>query len=513
MKPRSTRRPAALGSLALLLLPVSAEAGSIPTASLRVSATVGAWQPLDIADVAKTIEQAALEVLTKPGLLQVERRAGKKAPAGGAEPELDYAIEIKGRILDEAESHTVYLSFAPGRKNDLPSFQASDTVVLSKLDRRKMVERIEASAKKAATELLESLKPALSSAQKPPGAAYVDVLPDKRATPWQWAEPVIETNLGKQGAHDLYSKNSDERGKALRALVSWSLTDAGAYPQLINCTLKHPDTETRRSCLKALARPSRRNGAVQRVVISAFRRDKAREVKAEAEEQMMYFTGGGRDEAIQAWLESAAACESTGPLKQLGDLPNLDLTIKSCLVACGKKEKYQRSKSSCIELLEPLSFTRRRAVVWRFLDEVNPESPLYLEGAGEREGSIGTDWQRAMESLLDASTRWDPAVEEILWRRYQRFLSSFALDALAGYGAPSERLAGRLLEALQTGGDHRVLWGLKRMSAQSPPIRAMVRDKVAELKATGQYPKTVTKQALEELLRDLEKQSKKEGAE
>ncbi|MFO0722982.1 MAG: hypothetical protein U1E65_04295 [Myxococcota bacterium] len=486
--------------------PGAAEAATIPSATLKVSATVGSWQPLDIADVAKTIEQAALEVLTKPGLLQIERQAGKKEAVT-----LDYAIEIRGRILDEAESHTVYLSFSPGKKSDLPSFQASDTVSLQKLEKKAMVQKIEASAKKAASELLESLRPALERGQKPADAPFVDVLPDKRATPWQWPEVVLSDTNQKLGKHDLYSKNADERGAALRVAVSAALANPRQVGILEACALKHPDQETRLGCLKGLSRASRRSVAVQRVVISAFRHDKADQIRSEADAQMVFFTGAGREEAIQAWLESASSCQTPGPLAELGDLPNLDLAIKSCLLACGKREKYQRGKSTCIGLLGPLGYSRRKAVLWRSLDEVSPEAPLYLEGAGDAEGRIGTDWQRAVEAILDVSTRWDPALEEILWRRYQRFLSSFALDALAGYGAPSERLAGRLLEALQTsGGSYPLLWGLKRMAAKDPKIRAQVKDKIAEMKATGAYPKSIDKRALEDLLKDLERQNQKE---
>lgn len=133
----------------------AAQAASLPTVSYRVSATVGTWQPLDVGDVAKTIGETALEVLTQPGLAQIERVSG----AAALTPEGDYLLEVKGRLLDEAETHTIYLSFGPNKADDLPSFRATDTVVLSKLDRRAMLQKITESSRKAAAELLTMVRP------------------------------------------------------------------------------------------------------------------------------------------------------------------------------------------------------------------------------------------------------------------------------------------------------------------------------------------------------------------
>lgn len=487
--------------IALLLVAGSAQAAPLPTVSYRVSATVGTWQPLEIADVAKTIGENALEVLSKPGLAQIEKVAGKAA----REPAGDYIIEVKGRLLDEAETHTIYLSFGPNKASDLPSFRASDTVVLSKLDRRAMLAKIAESSKKAAGELLALMRPSLERARAGKSLSAPETLPDDRPMPWKWPEVVIPR--GKSGgAHDLFAKGGDARNAALRYHASNVRADDVASRQALErCALSHPDDDLRRRCLEALAIASRTVPSTQRVVIEVFRKDDESRVINEADEQMQYFSGGARADAEQAWLEAAARGRVSGVVENLGDVPNLDVVIRSCMLACGKKPKYQRSKSACIELLPPLSFARRRAVLWRFLEENDADSPYYLEGAGDREGSHGTDWQRAVESLLEASTRWDPELEEVLWRRYQRSLSSFALDALAGYGAPSPRLAGRLLEALQTAGDNSLVWGLLRMAKQDPALRPKIADELAMLVSTGNYPKSIHKRVLDDAVRDLAK--------
>src|SRR5262249_38055374 len=158
---------------------------------------------------------------------------------------------------------------------------------------------------------------------------------------------------------------------------------------LERCVLDHKMEDMRLGCLKALRPLARKSAPTQRVVIEAFRRDSESDVRGEASEQMTYFSGAARTEAVAAWLESLARCSAIGPLDQLGDLPNLDIAVKSCLMACGKKPKYQRSKRSCIEALKPVPLERRRRLLWRHLEENDTESPYYVEGAGEREGSTG----------------------------------------------------------------------------------------------------------------------------
>ncbi len=497
-----------IASLAAALPGGLAWAAPLPTVSYRVSATVGTWQPLEIADVAKTIGETALEVLTKPGLAQIERVSGKSAEA----PAGDYLIEVKGRLLDEAETHTIYLSFGPNKASDLPSFRASDTVVLSKLDRRAMLQKIAESSRKASTELLALMRPSLERARAGQSLAAPSTLPEDRPLPWKWPDVVIPRDMGKGGQHDLFSKSHDARSAALRYHASRVRSDDRASRgALERCALSHSDDDFRRQCLEALAIESRREPATQRVVIEVFRKDDDSRVLTEADDQMQYFSGAGRDDAAQAWLEAAAKCRVSGAVEKLGEVPNLDVVIRSCMLACGKKPKYQRSKRSCIELLSPLGYARRRAILWRFLEENDGDSPYYLEGAGSGEGSSGTDWQWSVEALLDVSTRWDPELEELLWRRYQRSLSSFALDALAGYGAPSPRLADRLTEALQTAGDHQVVWGLKRMAAADPKLRPKIVDALAMMLHSGNYPKNLQKRVLEDAVRDLNKLTQKEG--
>jgi hypothetical protein len=479
----------------------AALAASLPTVSYRVSATVGTWQPLDVGDVAKTIGETALEVLTQPGLAQIERVSG----AAALTPEGDYLLEVKGRLLDEAETHTIYLSFGPNKADDLPSFRATDTVVLSKLDRRAMLQKITESSRKAAAELLAMVRPALERAKA--GKTTVELPPDNRPLPWRWPEVSLPKLPG--GKYDLFASSAEARELALRHHVARLRADDAVSRRVVErCALEQKDTDLRRRCLEALAFASRTHGTTQRVVIEVFRKDTDSRVLGEADEQMQYFSGPARADAEQAWLEAAARGRVSSALEQLGEVPNLDVVIRSCLLASAKKQHYERSKRPCLELLPPLSYARRRAILWRFLEETDANSPYYLEGAGESEGRTGTEWQWAVEALLEESHTWDPALEEILWRRYQRSLSSFALDALSGWGAPSKRLVDRLLEAVQTGGDHGTVWGLKRMAQQDPALAPQILDGLSMMLQTGNYPKAIHKRVIEDAVRELSKPAK-----
>jgi hypothetical protein len=479
-------------------------AAAIPAVSYRVRATAGSWQPMTVADLAKTVEQATLEVLSKPGLMAL-----RKDPAKSGPPSADYGLMIEGRLLDEAETFSVFLSFHGGTKSDLGSFEASETVSLKTKARQEILGRVEGAAKKAGATLIAALKPALERAARAPNASPGAAKEEPRKLPFSWGEVQIPDLRFSAGKVDLDAKSGEERAASLRLLTSLVLADdPGARNHLESCALGHKDPQLRRGCLAALAPASRRHPPTQRVVIEAYRKDKNGDVRKEAGEQMLYFTGPARKEAVQAWLESAARCEGSGPLDQLGDLPNLDLAVDRCLFECGKKPKYQRSKRSCIELMEPIPHRRRMAILWKYLQETNPDSPYYLEGGGASEGSRGTDWQWAAEKAIEQATRWDPAIEDIFWARYQRELSSFALDVLSDWAAPSPRLAGRLLEALQSGGDRGVLHGLQRIAKVVPETRPMIQEKLAELLHTRAYPKSIGENDLKNTLQALAKEAR-----
>lgn len=489
-----------------LLASPAAQAGDPPSVEYEVKASAGSWRPLDLGDLRRTIEHAALEVLTKPGLM----RLGKRTKDAGA-VDGDYRLEIHGRLLDEAETHTVYLSFGPGTNHDLPSFTASHSTSLKKKSRPEMLSAVQGSATAAATELIGALRPHLAragSAAKPSSARPTERFKDDGKWPFAWSEMHVPPGSMSTLEKDLFGSHHDKRMAAFRVAASRAKDEDGARNLMERCALRHDKEDLRRLCLEALRGPARRFAPTQRVVIEVLRRDTDRRVLDEASEQMSHFTGIAREEAIQAWLEQVARGHNHGMLSKVGDLPNLDLAIRSCLFETGKQKKGYRSRSGCLELMGPLGHARRVAVLWRFLEETDANKPYYLDGAGDAEGRIGTDWQRAVEAVLEEAPAWDPELGEILWRRYERDLSSFALRALAEYAAPSVPMADRLAEVFQTTGDHHALDGLERMAKHSAELRPKIVDKLTELQVTGNYPKGRTgERQLEERIKRIQRRA------
>jgi hypothetical protein len=458
--------------------PVAA-AGARPSVSYATKATMGAWQPLEPADLAKLVEATALDTLSAPGLLELRAR----------DATADYVVELHAHVVDEAELHTLGLSFGPGRLDALPSLRVADTIPLSKLDRKQMVERVQASTRKLAAQLLGALRPHLDAA---PGAAPP---PPPDVPPAQWPRPVLPNAPAAELA-ELLSKRQETAERAIRVTIAAG--GPAARRRLERCALAQPIAELRQKCLDGLGRAARTDPNTQRVVLEVYRTDRDERVVREAAEITAYFAGPMRDEAIQAWLARTAAGEPEGLLEGVGDVPNLDAAIVGCLSRAAKRE---RAKGACIELVEPLSYARRRAVLWPVVRELDPRSPRYLKGAGSSEGSIGTEWQRGVEALLLRATRWDPELEAVLWARWQRASSSFALDALADWGAPSPGLLDKLLEVVSTAGSPRALRGVERLIKADPSLAESARERVALLRVSGAYPKSIRGEDLERIER------------
>jgi hypothetical protein len=89
------------------------------------------------------------------------------------------------------------------------------------------------------------------------------------------------------------------------------------------------------------------------------------------------FVGLSRKECIETWLElvssdatpSQTAREVASVLAEEGDVPNLDFAVAKCLqieaLAYGKK-------GACMQYLVPvIPMPRRRAAVWKFLEEMS----------------------------------------------------------------------------------------------------------------------------------------------
>lgn len=478
------------------------------------------WEPIGRAEVENLIAQAALEELSAVGAMQLVHVRKTELPRAQG----DFLMRIVGRMVGEAETHTIHLSFEGLGRDDVPSFRAAETVVVGQIPKAEMIRRIDASTRAAAKQLLALVEPVLAQlaeasceeAEKPrPTVDEPTPLAKQRspgappALPWSWSEVRMPATPPSLLARELFEANGARSIAALRELTARVRDDASARRVLEHCALRHSVRDRRHDCLVALRLASRSLPSTQRVVIEVFRTEKDGRVRGEASEQMLYFTGISRAEAVQAWLEHAAnEGEVMGPIEWLGDQPNLDLVIARCLYNGARKAHWEDGKAPCFKLLHAVPPARRRALLIPHLRELDPASPYYLKGAGPREGQVGTERQWAIDAVLENARHWDPQLEEILWRRYQRDMSSRALSVLAKWGDPSPRLTARLLEALQTQGEATVLSALLRAAKKNADVRPMIQEKLAELIATGAYPKSVSRRDLEGLMRDLERLAK-----
>ena len=505
----------ALIAFAVLLAHVSVARAATVNAIYIAEEEKTYWEPLNRGDVERVIEQTALEVLTRSGLLRLTKTELKDLPTAKG----DYLLRVAGRMVGESETHTIQLGFEARDKAEVGSFRTSGTVTIGKIATDEMRKRIESSTRIAAEQLVAVLKPALGrigpaldvdTGTKNTGPEFDpnSILHAPEATPWNWGDIKIPEPPKGEVEH-LFAKDTKQREATLRLLVSEAMTQPVRRNGLELCASKHPDPEVRLQCLIALRPSSRRLVPTQQVVIEIFRHDKDEKVVAEASEQMEYFTGMSRSSAIQAWLERTGNVGRVyGPLKELGDVPNLDVAIARCMASASKADKYyERNRGQCIELMEPLDAKRRRAIIWPYVKEGNKNSKIYLNGAGRGEGSSGTEWQWGFESILKVSCKLDDDLNDVLWNRYLRDLSSSSIDAIAEYGPPNQQTVDRLVQSIQTGGEMAGIRGLKRLYDYKE-LRPLIKNRVAELEATGNYDK---KARVPDLLRDLEYIDKREN--
>jgi len=159
-------------------------------------------------------------------------------------------------------------------------------------------------------------------------------------------------------------------------------------------------------------------------------------------------------------------------------------------------------------MLKPVPFERMKAILWPFLNELDPDSPKYIEGLGQGEHSSGTDWNTAVDLLLENAPAFPKGLEEILWRRYERTLSASSLNNLASHVPASELIATRFIEVLQTAGGYEALNGLRRFVDDSPKLRPMIAERMSEMLVTEAYHKSVNKSSLQDIVKAAQKGEK-----
>lgn len=365
-----------LGPLAIELLLLAAApgepgaaAGAPPEVRYAAKVVTKSWQPLELADIERMIEAKALAPLLAPGTMRLARSS--YADLTGA----DYSLTIDGRFIEEAEKFSVYLTFGPGKRSDLPSFHVSDTEALGGLPPAVMQQKIEALSERAGRRLAEVLSPRLQ-------AVRLEVAPppiEEPSLPWEWgpieAPRVTARTKSLEDLLDV-SRPDHQRQEALQLVKGQVFDQPAVRDAVVLCLLRDPLPALRAACGEALVPVARTHVPTQRLILHAMRTDVDDGVLAALTEVSKDFVGLSRKECIETWLELAAS-DATPPasasriaqaLGEEGDVPNLDLAVAKCLqqeaLAYGKKH-------ACAQwLLRVIPEARRSAVVWRYLEKV-----------------------------------------------------------------------------------------------------------------------------------------------
>ncbi len=417
--------------LELLTLMTVAAAGDPPVVKYAVKVETRSWEPIAIAEVEKFVVAAATAELTKTKSMRLERASFADVRKG------DYSIAILGRFVEEAERFSVYLTFGPGTKSDLPSFYASDTSTpLGRQKRSEMQKRIEEAARGAGARLGEVVGPALSSVQLSIGPPPLED-PD---LPVRWGDvEVPEVKSKDKAIRELLDvRNPDHvRHKALTKIQGFAFDQQVARNAIERCVLFDPSKDIRVRCVNALVPVARAHVPTQRVLLHAMRTDVDDNVLAALTEISKGFVGLSRLETLSTWLHLLARPgtpeRAAGAIAQLvakeEEVANLDFAVAACL----QQDIVETSKRyDCARyLLKRLPPARRLAAAWEYLHEAS------VYGTGER-----LAYEAVLDAIVPRATR-EPVDERVpamlldLAERPSTGHIRFALIHRAGDRAPA----------------------------------------------------------------------------
>lgn len=468
--------------LGLLLASLLVTAGEPPAVRHLAKTETRSWEPIKVEEVNRVVEAAVLGTLTPGGHLRLE-----KADGFAALVQRDYSLLIEGRFVEEAESYSIYLTFGPGQKKDLPSFHVFDTVGIGKRERGKMLELIEATAQRAGRRLAAVLNPQLERVR----LRLVRPNLDDTELPFQWeALALPEVGSPESWLRTLLDVRSPdhERFGALEKIKSQIFDQASARNAALRCALRDPKPELRAACVRALEPAARVHVPTQRLLLQAMREEADDAVMRSLLEVSKLFVGLSKKETIDTWLELVAsdatpASTASGIAQALaneGDVPNLDVAVARCLrleaLAYGKKY-------ACIQWLLPkIPEARRYGVVYG-----------YLENAGFEYG----DGQLAFDSLLDlaiarGSDPLAPEYAELLLGLLERpgpvWMRRRVLFALERHPAPSPALLERVLAQVHKPGlANTALEITGRLARRAPDLAGMTVGALERLQETATW--------------------------
>jgi hypothetical protein len=412
----------------------AASAAAMPEVRYVVKVETNTWQPIALADVEVMLEAKALAPLAQSGTMRLTRSELSSVGSG------DYSLIVNGRFVEEAEKFSVYLSFAAGKRQDLPSFHVSETESVGRRSGSEVQRIIEKQADTAASRLVALLTPRLTSGNAP----AIEAAP----LPWSWgAIEVPEPDQASGSVAMLLDvKQPDhQRHQALAAIKGHVFDQAPARAAVLRCVLRDPSAAIREDCVEALAPVARAHVPTQRLLLHALRTEVDDGVQRSLSKVAATFVGLSRKETLATWLElvasettsAAGASDLAQQLAREGDVPNLDLAVALCLQ---QEALVYGKKQACAQWLLPkIPEARRAAVVWRYLEKVR----VFEQGEANTFGDV-------RDHLIGHGSKpIDPRLAELFMQLAERPSAGLArqgaLDAVARHPTPTPALIDRLL--------------------------------------------------------------------
>lgn len=426
--------------LELLTLLTVAAPGDPPLVRYAAKVETRSWEPIAVKEVQRFVEASTKAALTKTAAMRLEPASFAEVRKG------EYAIVILGRFVEEAERFSVYVTFGPGTRSDLPTFYASATSdELGREKRAVMQKRIEDAARRAGERLAEVVGPALESVRLRIGPPL-----DAPTLPVEWGPVDVPTVNTKDAAiRDLLDvrKPDHVRHKALTKIAGFAFDQQVVRNAIERCVLFDPASTIRVRCVDALAPVARAHVPTQRVLLHAMRTDVDDDVLEALTNVSSGFVGLSRLETLSTWLHLVASPgtpeRSAGRIAQLlakeENVANLEIAVAACL----QQSIVETSKRyDCARyLLKKLPPERRVAAAWKYLHETQ------VFGTGEK-----LAYEAVIDAIAPRSTREeaDPRVGPLMLTLAERRTTGhvrYVLIHRAGDRAPAEpKSIARLLE-------------------------------------------------------------------
>jgi hypothetical protein len=357
-----------------LLLATLLAATQPPVVRYVITTETRTWKPIELKDVERILDNSAVSPLLQRGDMQLVKSDFGSLKTG------DYTLVIAGRFIEEAEDFSVYMTFGPGKREDLPSFHVAGTEAVGKRGVQEMQRIMEKLANQVANRLNILLAPELKRVDLP---IQID---EKNETTipqlWQWPK-LTEPDVPKPSVllkTLLDPRHEDhERARAVTDIGPAAFDELPARKALERCILRDPDPHIRIACAQALEPVARVNASTQRVFMHAMRNEYEGSVLRVFAHISSSFNGLSHTEAVDTWLylvQSSATPEEamddiTSLLRSEGArTPNLDVAIASCLRQSNAKFG---KKSECARTLLPVvPDERKRAIIMDYIERIDP---------------------------------------------------------------------------------------------------------------------------------------------